>query len=100
MRSALTRIAILLCVMLALANAQCFARCLTQPVDNSAPPCHSHGKAHVAAPQHDLQPSSGPAIAITSPLSAPLTALAEPLLWADYRPPALVPSPPLLPLRI
>ena len=59
MRSALARVAVLLSVALALANAQCFTRCLAQPADHSAPPCHSHSKVQTPAPQHDLRPSAG-----------------------------------------
>jgi hypothetical protein len=51
------RVLILLTIALALANGQCFARCLAQPVDNARVPrpCHSQGRPHVDARQHDLE---------------------------------------------
>lgn len=53
------RLLIIVAVLLALANGQCFARCLAKPVENNhaSMPCHSHvpGKANVSLQQHDLE---------------------------------------------
>ena len=83
MRCALARVAILLSIALALANAECFARCLAQPSDHAAPPCHSHGKAQLVTPQqHDAQPSASFTL-------APAIAIAVlPMSWLDERLPA------------
>lgn len=107
MRYALARVVLLLSVVLVLANAQCFARCLTQPVDNAAPPCHSHGKTQTSVPQHDVRPSSAATVQTTGsfvfvPVSKSAACAAA--LWftdaADLRPPPLILATCPLPLRI
>jgi hypothetical protein len=74
---------ILLSIALALANAECFTRCLAQPSDHAAPPCHSHGKTHLETQQqHDAQPSA-------SFMLAPAVSLVlHPVIWLGERLPA------------
>jgi len=93
----------LLSIALALANAECFTRCLAQPADHAAPPCHSHGKTQLgtAQQQHDAQPSAGftlaPAIAVAT---IPVSRLGERLpASTDDRPQLTYDTGPL-PLRI
>src|SRR5208282_1295825 len=100
MRRALSRVVILLSVMLALANAQCFARCLVQPADHAAPPCHSHGKAQAPTQQHDWrQASVAQLFAPVGEITVRPVALTviEP---GELRPPPLVFSTIPLPLRL
>jgi hypothetical protein len=55
-----SKLPILLTVALVMANAQCFAQCLTQPDHSSASHCHQHGsaKAGHCVQQHDLRVGS------------------------------------------
>ncbi len=80
MRCALARVAVLLSIALALANAECFTRCLAQPADHAAAPCHSHGKTQlVTQQQHDGQPSASFSL-------APVIAIAIlPMSWQGER---------------
>jgi hypothetical protein len=100
MRHALARAVILLSIALTLANAECFARCLAQPPDMAAP-CHSHSKTQMTVQQHDMQPTAattvGPAV---SPVSIPVSQLAERVsAGAVVQPPLIYDTSPL-PLRI
>ncbi|HTC36469.1 MAG TPA: hypothetical protein VK724_24020 [Bryobacteraceae bacterium] len=103
MRCALARVAILLSIALALANAECFTRCLAQPVDHAAPPCHSHSKTQLETPQqqHDAQPSASftlaPAVAVAA---IPVSSLGEPLPASRDDQPQLNYDTGPLPLRI
>jgi hypothetical protein len=108
----ITRVAILLSVTLALANAECFTRCVAERVDQATdqagtPPCHSHPKAHAATPQHDLRPSAvasvqAGAVAVLAPVGE-LAArgfgvvLVGDVFW--FRPPPLAVSS-SIPLRV
>jgi hypothetical protein len=107
-----TRVAILLSVTLALANAECFTRCVAERVDQhtdqaGTPPCHSHQKAHAATPQHDLRPSAVVAVQADAVMAlAPMSELAVRgfgvVLVGDgfwFRPPPLVVSS-SIPLRV
>ncbi len=83
MRCALARVAILLSLALTLANAECFTRCLAQPADHTAPPCHSHSKAQLETPQqHDAQPSA------SFTLAPAISVAAIPVIWQGERLPA------------
>jgi len=100
MRGTWASVFILLSVALALANGQCFARCLVELPDNAAPPCHSHGKTQVLPPQHDLRPTAAP-IAALSAVAAGTDVIASPFFATiELRPPprAIITIP--LPLRI
>jgi hypothetical protein len=103
MRGALARVFILLSIALAIANAQCFTRCLVELPDNAPPPCHSHGKTQVLPPQHDLRPTAAPTVQAAGSLApvpvgqfaaAPFTDIGE------LRPPPLAITTAPLPLRI
>lgn len=100
MRHALARVVILLSVTLALANAQCFTRCLVQPAEHAAPPCHSHGKVQAQTQQHDLRQAS------VTQLFAPVAEITLHLVassfieFGELRPPPLAFSTIPLPLRV
>jgi len=79
MRCALARVAILLSIALALANAECFTRCLAQPADHAAAPCHSHSKTHLETQQHDAQPSA------SFTLAPAISVAAIPVSWRGER---------------
>src|SRR5580658_140990 len=103
MRFALARVFILLSIVLALANAQCFARCLVEVPDNAPPPCHSHGKTQVLPPQHDLRPSAAPTVWTAGSLvSVPVGQFAATPFTdtAELRPPPFAIATIPLPLRI
>src|SRR5271170_5093983 len=104
MPCALARVVILLSVALALANAQCFTRCLVQPADNAMPPCHSHGhsngKAQASGPQHDIRPSAAPMVPLSA-LAAHTNVIASPFsATTELRPAPLAVARTPLPLRI
>src|ERR1700728_1970240 len=107
MRCALARVCILLSIALALANAQCFARCLVAAPgnvpDHATPPCHSHGhspqKTQAAGPQHDIRPAAAPMVPLSA-VAAGTTVIASPFsTTAKLHPPpplsAATTSPPL-----
>src|SRR5271154_4097271 len=98
MRCALARVFILLSITLALANAQCFARCLVEAPDNAPPPCHSHGKAQVLPPQHDLRPTAAPAVPLCV-VAVSTDAIASPFsMTTEFVPPPLAITTTPLPL--
>src|SRR5579859_6837843 len=106
MRCALARVVVLISVALALANAECFTKCLAGPSDHGAPPCHSHAKAQTPGPQHDLRPVTGstvqPAVFLTTMTPSVLVApgwVALTLTDAELRPPPLAVTT-TIPLRI
>src|SRR5580700_9721399 len=96
MRCALARAFILLSIALALANAQCFTRCLVEAADNATPPCHSHGKTQVLPAQHDLRPTAAPTVALCA-LAVSTNVIALPFLAAAelHPPPPAVSAIPL-----
>jgi hypothetical protein len=101
MRCALARVFILLSIALALANAQCFTRCLVKAPDHATPPCHSQGKTQVLPPQHDIRPSAVPTVPLSA-LAANAEAIASPFFaTTELRPPRLtITTTAPLPLRI
>jgi hypothetical protein len=52
----LSNIRVMLVVLVAFANACCYARCVVQFCDSGAPSCHEHGKSNAShcLQQHDL----------------------------------------------
>lgn len=46
------KILVLLAILLAFANAGCFARCVVQSCQDSPPPCHSHGSNNDGSTKH------------------------------------------------
>lgn len=102
MRHALARVVMLLSIVLTLANAACFARCLAQTAEHHpAPPCHSQHKSQTVTQQHDMQPSAAATVAApVSPVPLPAMQLAEGVLISTSdQPPATYDTSPL-PLRI
>src|ERR1700722_5529646 len=102
MRGALARVFILLSIALALANAQCFARCLVAAPDHATPPCHSHGhaKTQVAGPQHDIRPSAAPTVPLSA-VAADTIVIASPVsTTAEVHPPPVTAGTASPPLRI
>ena len=108
MARSLGKTLVLLAIVLLLANAGCFARCLVEPCD-VPPPCHPHGQAsHDHCPdQHslkafagDLATSSGLAISPIDRQAEPVCTLTQAFGFEEFQPalPALVSTSP--PLRI
>jgi hypothetical protein len=94
----------LLSIALALANAQCFTRCLVEATYNATPPCHSHGnspaKTQASGPQHDLRPTAAPMVPLSA-LAASTNMIALPFFPAtELHPPSLAVAAIPLPLRI
>ncbi len=60
------KILVLFAILLAFANAGCFARCIVQSCQDSPPPCHPHSSSNQESPGHCPQQNQVRAVATST----------------------------------